>query len=395
MPLSAAAATVAAAGISAGGSLATAQMQQGRTKKQQARNYEYWKKQQAELNNYQIAAEKRQYDYNKELQDYVYGQNVEQWKAENAYNSPSAQMSRYAAAGLNPALIYGQSNYSADSPTMSIGSVGSGSAPSASGNSLPPAAAPDFSQLGVNALSAARYQLEAQSVEANVRKTNADAESQELDNEVVRETLEERKSRPGLENQSIEEDITKKVLDNTEKAELIPTEIATAEENLQGIKNENALWQGKFDLQQLQKEFDKYRNSIAYYDTQIKRAESANIETQISLENRLKSKTIEQLDAAAKLVRKQIESFDKKLQAELAVSAASALNLGQSAHATEIRNNLNDIVVNPQKDVTFLEWLKGLTLKMFDEENILQIYNSLKDQSQEDARLEILKKQKK
>ena len=39
--------------------------------------------------------------------------NTEQWAKENEYNSPSAQMSRYLAAGLNPDLIYGQSNTSA------------------------------------------------------------------------------------------------------------------------------------------------------------------------------------------------------------------------------------------------------------------------------------------
>lgn len=39
--------------------------------------------------------------------------NIEQWNRENAYNSPAAQMARFKAAGLNPNLIYGQSNTSA------------------------------------------------------------------------------------------------------------------------------------------------------------------------------------------------------------------------------------------------------------------------------------------
>lgn len=38
--------------------------------------------------------------------------NIDQWNRENAYNSPAAQMQRFAAAGLNPNLIYGQSNTS-------------------------------------------------------------------------------------------------------------------------------------------------------------------------------------------------------------------------------------------------------------------------------------------
>lgn len=39
------------------------------------------------------------------------------WNAQNAYNDPAAQMSRYKAAGLNPNLIYGQSNLS---PSISV-----------------------------------------------------------------------------------------------------------------------------------------------------------------------------------------------------------------------------------------------------------------------------------
>lgn len=39
--------------------------------------------------------------------------NIAQWNRENAYNSPAAQMQRYKAAGLNPNMIYGQQNTSA------------------------------------------------------------------------------------------------------------------------------------------------------------------------------------------------------------------------------------------------------------------------------------------
>lgn len=52
------------------------------------------------------------------------------WANQNAYNSPAAQMARYKAAGLNPKLIYGQSNMSpavrsseASSPSQSAPQV--------------------------------------------------------------------------------------------------------------------------------------------------------------------------------------------------------------------------------------------------------------------------------
>ena len=47
--------------------------------------------------------------------------NLEQWQRENDYNSPTAQMARYRAAGLNPDLIYNQQNTSAASPELTSG----------------------------------------------------------------------------------------------------------------------------------------------------------------------------------------------------------------------------------------------------------------------------------
>lgn len=50
---------------------------------------------------------KEQYKYNKKLQDNAFAHNVEMWNRQNAYNTPSAQMERLQAAGLNPNLVYG------------------------------------------------------------------------------------------------------------------------------------------------------------------------------------------------------------------------------------------------------------------------------------------------
>lgn len=47
-------------------------------------------------------------DANLRLAQYKYEKDLEQWKRETAYNSPKNQMQRYADAGLNPNLIYGQ-----------------------------------------------------------------------------------------------------------------------------------------------------------------------------------------------------------------------------------------------------------------------------------------------
>lgn len=45
---------------------------------------------------------------NQKLAAYTNQMNIENWKRENQYNTPAAQMQRYKEAGLNPNLIYGQ-----------------------------------------------------------------------------------------------------------------------------------------------------------------------------------------------------------------------------------------------------------------------------------------------
>lgn len=52
--------------------------------------------------------------------------NVDNWKMQNEYNTPAAQMLRYAEAGLNPNLIYGQSNLAGSVGSVSHGAVKSG-----------------------------------------------------------------------------------------------------------------------------------------------------------------------------------------------------------------------------------------------------------------------------
>ena len=66
-------------------------------------------------NNQARKAQNRALRYDKELSKYNYDLEVEQWNRANAYNSPSAQMQRYREAGLNPNLIYSQSNEAASS----------------------------------------------------------------------------------------------------------------------------------------------------------------------------------------------------------------------------------------------------------------------------------------
>jgi len=47
-------------------------------------------------------------EYDREMTEYQYSKDLEQWHRQNEYNSPEKQMERFGKAGLNPHLIYGK-----------------------------------------------------------------------------------------------------------------------------------------------------------------------------------------------------------------------------------------------------------------------------------------------
>lgn len=65
------------------------------------------------------------YKYSKKLMELQYQQNLDLWNKQNDYNSPTAQMQRLQAAGLNPNLVYGNgvSGNSSNNTSTSLGAV--------------------------------------------------------------------------------------------------------------------------------------------------------------------------------------------------------------------------------------------------------------------------------
>lgn len=70
----------------------------------EAQNQVFGEYSRRDMSDYSTAA----YNYLMKQQEQAY--NLELWNLTNEYNSPAAQMKRYQDAGLNPNLIYGQSN---------------------------------------------------------------------------------------------------------------------------------------------------------------------------------------------------------------------------------------------------------------------------------------------
>lgn len=124
--------------------------------------------------------------------------NEQMWHMMNDYNSPAAQMARYSQAGLNPNLIYGQSNTTGSSSTASFNSKPFGNSSSPKDFSSKTA---DFGDLGGSAFAAAYNQsmlaaaqtdnLKAQNdlIQQQSAKTAAETQSIGVSTDISKENL--------------------------------------------------------------------------------------------------------------------------------------------------------------------------------------------------------------
>ena len=97
--------------------------------------------------------------------------NLEQWQRENDYNSPTAQMARFRAAGLNPNLAYGQMSNGASSPTLPSGAASSPTDMSAIGNKR------NFGQAMQEMLGLEMQKAQIEAIKAGTEKTKADTDN--------------------------------------------------------------------------------------------------------------------------------------------------------------------------------------------------------------------------
>lgn len=97
--------------------------------------------------------------------------NLEQWQRENDYNSPTAQMARFRAAGLNPNLAYGQMSNGASSPTLTSGAASSPTDMSAIGNKR------NFGQAMQEVLGLEMQKAQIEAIKAGTEKTKEDTKN--------------------------------------------------------------------------------------------------------------------------------------------------------------------------------------------------------------------------
>lgn len=135
-------------------------------------NYGFQKRLSEQNYKYQQAENEKVFQQNRQLAQEQNQMNIDQWNRENEYNSPAAQMARYSAAGLNPDLIYGQSNLAANSPTLTAGT------PKQSANYAESQAAAVSAAASLQQVFAQTSLLEAQARNLNVDSDKKESETQ-------------------------------------------------------------------------------------------------------------------------------------------------------------------------------------------------------------------------
>lgn len=154
------------------------------------------------------------YKNTKKLMAYQNQMNIENWKMENEYNSPGAQMARLREAGLNPSLVY------AGNTDNTGGSIGTSSPASMAGNI-------DLSQVGTSAVN----------TYMNAKMNQAQLEQMQNQNDAIKAQI----------NKTYQETMREMLGNRRESAylgsykEMADLTVAAARANLEGTGIENML----------------------------------------------------------------------------------------------------------------------------------------------------------
>ena len=271
--------------------------------------------------------------------------NRQNWLAQIAYNSPSAQMARYAAAGLNPNIIYGNSQQISAGNSQEMPAV-----QASQFHRNVPALDLNFVNTAINAALA----------ESQVRKNNSEAKGQEIDNQYNESTLGARidmlnqelakvsASKDLILNQINESKLNqenKSIVNNyLDEYQRVGLELQHLSVNDLRLRIEDA----EFKVNQLNpslkdkllQEINNLRASFSniMQDTYLKGAQTLNVDESRNLivnqadvfcsQKRVLDETVQKIAESTKLTKKEVENF---VWIKLLPLANTALQAGLSA----------------------------------------------------------------
>jgi len=202
------------------------------------------------LGNYavQVAANKRQFKYQKEAMALQNQYNREMWDYQNAYNTPQAQMERLSAAGLNPRLMY---QNGAD--TGSAGPLQAAEVPAQRASTLE---IPDvFSRHLMARQADAQYAATVQNIEAS--RTRAHLTELQAANQILKNMQEQQRSK-NYKSLALSEERIARFTAHKSK-ELLYNEQAKGRR----LNQLYEMGQGQITSQNLENDFKRNRNALA------------------------------------------------------------------------------------------------------------------------------------
>lgn len=215
-------------------------------------------------------------EFNERMMQKQMDYNTDMWNKQNEYNSPSAQVSRLKAAGLNPYLMMSGSNGNLGSAS----SANSANMASSSGNPNMQAYNPQSAiDTGVNAVGGA--------IANYVANKKAEGELAKMEFE---------KSMMDMQLKLLSEDYKTKAAENAERLEGMKFDNANRR-----AEYENKLWSNMYQQSTFNSDVNikRYQEEIAHNETTLQGLQA--------LQLRLQSKSMQQ----------ELDSFPKRLAAEL------------------------------------------------------------------------------
>lgn len=264
--------------------------------------------------------------------------NIDQWNRENQYNSPTAQMQRLSAAGLNPNLVYGNgaTTLSASSPKLEAAQK----------------KAPDLGQYAVMAVNAMLKQKELDIREKEVdSKVNLNASQAQWNK--VRSDLDDLKL--ALEEVTFNNSVAKSDLMLQKLRETIDNLNASTRNyesmiGLNAVRGENLQSQTKLNEVKVQETFSRIKNIDE--DTKLKAVEQVLKNSQVDLTNQQVLKLIaeiEQLQITGQLTKANAD----KARAEAGISQKELSNMLKYGKRS-FNGALSDVYAPA---AAFLDWL--------------------------------------
>lgn len=238
--------------------------------------------------------------------------NIDQWNRENQYNSPTSQMQRLSAAGLNPNLVYGSgaTTVSASSPKLEAAQK----------------KAPDLGQYAVMAVNAMLKQKELDIREKEVdSKVNLNASQAQWNK--VRSDLDDLKL--ALEEVTFNNSVAKSDLMLQKLRETIDNLNASTRNyesmiGLNAVRGENLQSQTQLNNAKVQETFSRIKNIDE--DTKLKAVEQVLKNSQVDLANQQVLKMIDEC-AQLGLTGELTKANAKKVLKELEIKEQDLINM--------------------------------------------------------------------